>query len=142
VPALRQLVNELGERSLIHCQLTVAGTARRLDAGAELTLFRVAQEALRNVERHSGATRATVRLAHGPDRTTLTVADNGSGFELPNLTILVSARRLGLLGMQERARLVGGHCEVRSVAGSGTSVTLWVPSELANTVPAPGPSRG
>lgn len=142
VPALRQLVNELGERCLVHCQLTVSGTARRLDAGAELTLFRVAQEALRNVERHSGASRATVRLTHGPDGATLTVSDNGTGFEVPNLTILVSARRLGLLGMQERARLVGGHCEVRSVAGSGTRVTVWVPNELASAVPAAVSNHG
>ncbi len=132
VPALRQLVNELGGRAVVHCQLSVSGTERRLDAGAELTLFRVAQEALRNVERHSRASHATVRLVHGPDGATLTVSDNGMGFEVPNLTVLVGGRRLGLLGMQERARLAGGHCEVRSVPGSGTSVTVWVPNELAS----------
>ncbi len=127
VPAIKRLVTELRDRSSIECRLTVSGGTRRLDPAVELALFRIAQEALRNVERHSGATRAAVRLTHHVDHASLTVSDNGGGFDLPPLNELVGARRLGLLGMRERARLVGGGCEIRSSQRGGTRVEVRVP---------------
>lgn len=127
VPALKRLTLELGDRSPVKCRLTVAGTPHRLDPASELTLFRIAQEALRNVERHANASSALVRLSYRADATTLAVTDDGIGIELPALISLASAGRLGIFGMQERARLVGGHCTIRSSPGKGMRVEAWVP---------------
>lgn len=128
VPALRQLVMEMEARSGISCQLAVEGKARRLDPGVELALFRVAQEALRNAERHANASQLNVRVAHRRNRTILTVTDDGDGFKVPDLTALVGGKHLGLVGIRERARLVGGVCEIRSGPGRGTRVEVTVPN--------------
>ena len=127
VPALKRLLLELRERSGIDVRFDVTGSVRRLDAPIELALFRIGQEALRNMENHAEASRASMRIVFGPANARLTVTDNGAGFVVPGLTSLVSAGRLGLLGMQERARLVGGQCEIRSAPGTGTRVVAEVP---------------
>jgi two-component system, NarL family, sensor histidine kinase DegS len=128
VPALKRLLLELRERSRIDVRFDVGGTVRRLDSSVELALFRIGQEALRNVENHAHASRATMRITFGETDVRLTVNDNGAGFLVPRLSNLVSAGRLGLVGMQERARLVGGQCEVASNPGSGARVTADVPA--------------
>ena len=128
VPALRQLVMEMEARTAISCHLAVEGKGRRLDAGVELALFRVAQEALRNAERHSGASQVNVLVAHRRNRTILTVSDDGKGFEVPDLTALVGGKHLGLVGIRERARLVGAVCEICSAPGRGTRIEVSVPN--------------
>ena len=128
VPALRQLVLEMEARSAMVCQLAVEGKARRLDPGVELALFRVAQEALRNAERHANASELSIRLSHRRSRTILTVSDDGKGFEVPDLTALVGGKHLGLVGIRERARLVGGVCEIQSAPGQGTRIEVSVPN--------------
>jgi signal transduction histidine kinase len=91
-------------------------------------LFRIAQEALNNVKKHSGATRATVKLEYKPKKIILKVTDNGRGFELPErLSDLASIGKLGLTGMEERARLLGGTLQVQSKLGQGTTVTAELP---------------
>ncbi|MEP7216802.1 MAG: sensor histidine kinase, partial [Anaerolineaceae bacterium] len=127
VPALKRLVTELRGRSQTHLRFEVKGLARRLAPGTELVLFRIGQEALRNAEHHASATHVSVRLSFEGDTVRLGVVDNGSGFVVPPLTTLVNAGRLGVLGMQERALLLGGRCEVQSNPGHGTHVTAEIP---------------
>jgi len=127
-PAIKRLVAELSDRSPIQARLTVSGASRRVDPGAELALFRIAQEALRNAERHSGASRVTVKLAYGGGDVRLGVTDDGKGFSVPSYTTLAGAGRLGLLGMHERARLAGGSCTIESQPGKGTRVEAHVPA--------------
>lgn len=134
VPALKRLLLELRERSSVDVRFDVTGTVRRLDPSVELVLFRIGQEALRNMENHAAASRASLRITFATSNVRLTVTDNGLGFTVPRLTNLVSAGRLGLLGMQERAQLVSGRCEIRSTPGAGTRVVVEVPT--ANAVPA------
>ena len=88
----------------------------------ELVIYRVAQEALTNALRHADATEAAVSLSHGAGRVILTVTDNGRG--LPQ-----HRSGGGLLGMHERAMLIGAELEVASDAGHGTEVRLTVPLE-------------
>jgi len=128
VPALKRLLLELRERSSIDIRFNVSGPARRLDSSIELTMFRIGQEALRNVESHAEASQASLDIEFDGANVTLTVSDNGSGFEVPNLAALTSGGRLGLLGMKERAQLVGGVCEIHSTPGAGTSVKAVVPA--------------
>lgn len=116
---LRRLGAEFSERTAIETRVDVSGAGLRLDPDVELGVFRIAQEALRNIEHHAGAHQVSMRLVHDP-ALRLTVTDDGAGFD-------PGARRegaLGLLGMQERAQLLGGRLEVRPRAGGGTVVDL------------------
>ncbi|MBT5775514.1 MAG: PAS domain-containing protein [Dehalococcoidia bacterium] len=132
VSAVRVLVLEVDARSPLGVELAVRGEPRRLTRTTELALFRVAQEALRNVERHSGAAHATVTLRFREDNVELTVVDDGHGFELSEPLGHLSAQgKLGALGMRERARLVGGTFHINSAAGYGTSVIATVPAAAA-----------
>jgi signal transduction histidine kinase len=102
----------------------VEGDRLLLNSEQELVIFRVAQEALHNIERHAQASRAVVRLANDPGRLCLDVFDDGCGFDLAH------ARQggLGLAGMQERARLIGAQLDVSSRPGS-TRVRLGLRPE-------------
>ena len=104
VPAVKRLVSETSARSSVRGRLVVTGEPRRLSSSAELSIFRIAQEALRNVERHAGASHVTVKLGYQAHAVRVTVTDDGKGFEMPLLyTTLASSGKLGLLGMRERA---------------------------------------
>jgi len=128
LPALEWLTSDVTHHFGIAVGIGVLGPVRRFAPEVELVLFRIAQEALRNVWKHSEASRAWVTVEFGDDRTSLTVKDNGKGFEpLQNIGDLASIGKLGLIGMQERARLIGGKLTVQSEAGKGTTVTAEVP---------------
>lgn len=94
----------------------------RLSEEAQLVVYRVAQEALSNAARHSGARQVEVSFASGPDGAELTVRDDGRGFAFDE-----AGAGLGLAGMRERALLVGGRLDVESRPGHGTSIHLVVP---------------
>jgi PAS domain S-box-containing protein len=128
LPALEWLISDLEKHFGIDIGLAVLGLERRFSPEVELVLFRVAQEALRNVCRHSGASRAWAAVDFGDNRTTLTVRDNGKGFEVPpSMADLPKVGKLGLAGMEERVRLVGGKLTLRSEPDKGTTVTVEVP---------------
>ncbi len=128
VTSIRRLLVDMSERTHIESQMKVTGQQRRMLPDIEVGLFRIAQETLRNVERHSHANRVTVTLAFGDGRVTLEVVDNGVGFIPPLGTANFAARRqLGLLGMRERAELLGGRLEVQSTPGKGTSLFASIP---------------
>jgi signal transduction histidine kinase len=108
----------------------VVGVERDPSPETKLVLFRIAQEALTNIKKHSEASKASVKLEYDVDRITMAIADNGKGFELPKrLGDLASTGMLGLAGMDERARLLGGMLWVQSKLGEGTTVTVELPLE-------------
>jgi two-component system sensor histidine kinase UhpB len=121
--ALAALTNDLARRTGVRAERRLAADLRALEPDEELVVYRVAQEALTNVARHSEAPRAWVRLGpEGDGRVTLTVRDNGSGFDLAT-----HARGTGLRGMRERAVLIGADLDVESRPGHGTTVRLRLP---------------
>lgn len=132
VPALKRLIAELRERTELRLRFEVHGEPRRLGPEVELVLFRIGQEALRNAEHHARASRASLRVSFEKDAVRLSITDNGVGFDQPSLTALVNSGSLGLLGMQERAKLVGGNCVIRSRPGQGTHVIADVPCALVS----------
>jgi len=94
----------------------------------QLLLFRIAQEALSNIRRHANASTAIVRLEFVDDSVNMTISDNGRGFELPpRLEDFAGAGKLGVIGIYERARLLGGRLEIESEQGKGTHVVLEIP---------------
>lgn len=127
LPALEFLTEEM-TRFGIDTKVTIVGEARRLSPETELVLFRIAQEALRNVWRHSQASRAEVTIEFSDTKLDIVISDNGRGFELPQrLGDLASTGKLGLAGMQERARLIGATLMLQSESGVGTTVIVEVP---------------
>jgi two-component system sensor histidine kinase DegS len=128
LPALEWLASDLTEHFGITVEMKVTGSARRLPVEVDLVVFRVAQEALRNVWKHSGASKARVTLEFGHNKGVLTIKDEGKGFELPEeIDDLTLAGKLGLAGMQERAQLIGGSLKLQSTPGKGTTVTMEFP---------------
>lgn len=128
LPAVEWLASEVTKYSGIATKVNVIGKEHRLPEEVAIALFRVTQESLRNVWRHSGATRAEITIDFFDSRTKITVSDNGKGFILAGkVGDLAKHGKLGLAGMQERAQLVGGTLTVRSGLSEGTSITVEVP---------------
>lgn len=108
--------------------LSVAGAVDDLEEGVRTTVFFVVREALRNVQRHAGATTAAVIVRCDAAEVTVVVRDNGSGFSVPDrLASLVRRRQFGLIGIQERVQLQGGEVKIDSAPGSGTTVRAVLP---------------
>jgi two-component system sensor histidine kinase UhpB len=123
VPAIEAQLRGFGERTGIDVRLVAEGDPAQLDEERQTVIYRVAQEALTNAGRHAGAEHVVVQLLTRDTGTTLRVRDDGAGFD-------PSADRnggLGLEGMAERARLVGGELDLRSSLGAGTELTLRLP---------------
>ena len=119
--ALAAHVEDLQRRTGISASLEPEGELRELPSDIQLVVYRVAQEALSNAARHSSADRIEVALRRREGRVELVVSDNGSGFSFDE-----AAGGLGILGMRERALLVGGEVDIQSRPGTGTTVRLTV----------------
>jgi two-component system sensor histidine kinase UhpB len=131
VAALETQLKRFSARTGIEARLDTAGEPDALADVVQTAIYRVAQEALTNVTRHAGAMVVELVLAADDDEVELRVSDDGSGFDpavLPHANSLTPGRGLGLIGMAERARLVGGELDVRSAPGGGTTITLRVPT--------------
>jgi len=128
LPALEGLMAEVKEDG-IETKLKVVGDKRRLASDVELVLFRIVQEALNNVRRHARASQVITVAEFSEGRVRITVEDNGQGFKMPSRTDdLVAMGKLGLVGMHERAQLLGGTVSVQSGLGEGTRVFVEVPA--------------
>jgi two-component system sensor histidine kinase DegS len=122
------LISNLKEQDGLEIDLRVTGRVRRLTPEEELVLFRIVQEAVNNIRRHSAASWATMHLEFRPDRIRISIEDNGRGFNAPErVSDLVSSGKLGLVGMYERARTLGGTLMIRSEVGHGTEIVVDVP---------------
>lgn len=128
VTALEMLVRETGQANGLQMEFETTGPERRLTHEVEVALYRIAQEALSNIVRHAGAKKASLRLDFGDPQVTLEVEDDGGGFQMPaRPTDFAPLGHFGLLGIHERADLIGGRLEVRSAAGAGTRLTVRIP---------------
>jgi len=127
MPALELLVDELSKERKVNIRIELIGSERRLSDEAELVLFRIAQEALHNIRKHSQATEAMVSVEFGAETVKLNIIDNGRGFKLTELLDEFANRGgLGLIGMRERASLLDGSFSVKSRPGKGTTVAIEV----------------
>jgi signal transduction histidine kinase len=122
---LRWYVARVRAQSGVRVRLVVTGPARRLGSEVETALFRIAQEALTNVVRHARASRAEVALAFDADAVRLEVSDDGAGFDTEATGREPTS--VGLIGMRERAELVGGTLVARSSPQEGTRLTVRIP---------------
>jgi two-component system, NarL family, sensor histidine kinase UhpB len=123
VAALETQMKRFSARTGIEARLDTAGDPDELADVIQTAIYRIAQEALTNVTRHAGATVVELVVAQTNGDVELRVSDDGRGFDPA-----VRGGGLGLIGMAERARLVGGELDVRSAPGGGTTITLRVPT--------------
>jgi len=130
--ALKWYIDGFAERSKIAANLELPRDWERLPQDYELCLFRIAQECLTNIHRHSGSLTAQVRLLRSPEEVRLEVSDEGKGLNQETQAKISSGETagVGLRGMRERVRLLGGSLEIRS-NGHGTTVIATVPCQGA-----------
>lgn len=128
VAALEVLTREIGELTGLPVRFLQTGEPRRLTPPAELALFRMVQEALNNAARHARAGTASLEIVFSPDDVGLHVQDDGQGFSVPESPAEFAPQgHFGLLGLQERAELIGANLEIRSSPVEGTHVSITYP---------------
>jgi len=129
LPALRELVSQLQSQSGISSTMFIIGDEHHFPPEDELMIYRMVQESLTNIRRHSAASKVKVSITFGEDKTIIEVKDNGVGFEMEEDMRFVQSGKIGLAGMQERADLLGGSLNIFSRSGEGTRVLLEIPSK-------------
>jgi PAS domain S-box-containing protein len=124
VATIEWAAKEFQARTGIKCQVALPEVNPAIDAERSTVLFRIFQEALTNVARHAGATRVTVGVSQDREYLSLEVCDNGRGIAPEQLS---ASSSLGILGMRERALLVGGEFTISGASGGGTTVRVRIP---------------
>jgi len=127
VPALRWIVDKFGEETSIDANFVTQGNAYKLNSEIEINLFRIVQEALNNVRRHSRATKASVSIEFFQDYIKLDITDNGTGFNTSEIkNKLASNGKMGIIGIQERVKSMQGKLDILSYIGRGTKISLFI----------------
>ncbi len=130
IPALRWYAESRFNDTDIRLVIRELGQPRRLPPAVETALFRVVQEAINNIARHSGASRAEFAFEFLPDHVEVWITDDGRGFDPTNAFGFTDGKRgLGLMGMEERMSAVGGQFNLESAPGKGTLIRLIVPAQ-------------
>ena len=131
IPAVRHYAKTMLEARGVEVRFQASGFGgQRLPGAVETIVFRVAQEAITNVARHSHARVASISVVQLVGQVRLQVIDDGGGFDAAALMASRDRRRLGIAGMEERVALLGGSLEIMSAPGHGTSVTMTVPAAV------------
>ncbi len=127
IPALRAYCQNLVVRKKFKIRLNIFRGVEALTGDRRTVLFRVAQEALTNVARHSHASQVGLRITKTPRGVRMDIHDNGQSFNVEKTLLASSNKRLGLVGMKERIEMVGGSLVIRSVPDRGTTVRAEIP---------------
>jgi signal transduction histidine kinase len=127
VPGVRAFCREFGEAERVQVDFAQEDIPSSIPGDAALCLFRIVQEGLRNVKKHSGVGEANVRIERSGGNIHLTVSDHGKGFDLGALPVGCG---IGLWSMQERLRLLGGRLQIQSHLMQGTRIDAWVPLKI------------
>jgi signal transduction histidine kinase len=128
ISAVRSLVDQLYMKNSIKASFFVNGLESKLSSESEIHIFRIIQEALNNVRRHSKATEVKVTLNYIPDKLIVEVSDNGQGFNLPaKISEFTKGGKSGLSGIQQRVSLLNGTLNINSCLGKGTTISVNIP---------------
>ena len=137
IPALHSFVKLFSKRTRLRVHLKVFAGVEQVDTTRRTVLFRVAQEALTNVSRHAQAGRVEVNIQRLANGICMKIKDDGKSFEVERMMRSPGRKHLGLLGMRERLEMVGGHFDVESAPGKGTTITARIP--FGNGLPGKEP---
>jgi len=127
IPALHSYMNSFSKESGVQSSLTVFAGVELLSNMKRTVLYRIVQEALTNVERHAHASRVDIFIDKQADVVVMRIKDNGQSFDLKRISHLRINKRLGLLGMRERAEMIGGTFEIESTQDQGTTIQVAIP---------------
>ncbi len=127
IPSVEWYIEELSRTHGINISLSVLGDKIFLRPEVRVTLFRIVQEALRNVIRHAEVAEAHVQIEFSADCIEISVSDKGKGFDRKLIGDLLRAGKLGLAGMNERAKLLCGQIQIESAVGQGTTIKILIP---------------
>ena len=127
VPGIGALCKEFSDRHGIEIDFSSEDIPKGVQSDVALCLFRIVQEALQNLKKHSGAVKAEVRLRGTGNRILVSIRDEGKGFDAR----VNGKPSLGIRSMRERAHLAGGHLKIYSEPGKGTRIEATVPLQLA-----------
>lgn len=128
VPALQNYLTKFSARTGIHSSIKSSSPLTNLEVAQCTCLFRVAEEALTNVARHSNAHHVIIRLSKVKSMITMTIHDNGKSFCVPTAAQNQSGKHLGLLGMRERVEMMGGSFRIESCPNHGTKISAKIPA--------------
>jgi two-component system sensor histidine kinase DegS len=127
IPAIRWLVDCFNQEGDINIKFDVQGKERELRQEFDIHIFRIIQEALNNIKRHSNATSAWVTLKFSTGNLAITIHDNGRGFSRPSGNgVLIATGKLGITGMKQRTKLINGTLKIDSGRGNGTTISLKI----------------
>lgn len=127
VPAIQSHAGKIQEQNGIRINLSIKGEELRFTPQIEITLFRIIQEALNNVVKHSGATMVDIEFAADERKVQMSIRDNGTGLKEGKIDLPRSDGGLGLVSIQERALLLNGTCSIESWPGQGTMIRITMP---------------
>jgi two-component system, NarL family, sensor histidine kinase DegS len=133
IPALRWLVDQVNKEGAIVAKISIEGQQRQLANDINTHLYRITQETLNNTRRHSGAEQANVTLRFGENNVILMIQDNGKGISPEAFEKLSIQNKFGLLGIQERTKLIGGTLKIDSDNGTGTTLSIELAGPSAKT---------
>jgi PAS domain S-box-containing protein len=133
IPAVRWYVDKQSRRAGLDANISAEIAGRRFSPEIEITCYRILQEAMTNIIKHSGAHKLNVELWNQNKELHLRIADNGSGFNVYNaMRRALNGESSGILGMQERVELVGGKLRINSIQGEGTDIHAIFPVDYLN----------
>lgn len=128
-PTLRKSFEDFEEKHNITCNFRVSGEDGRLSSHAEVTIFRVVQQLIKNVQEHAGATQIQISLDISPDKATTVVEDDGTGFNVDEAMDASRQRKtIGLSTVHERVEMLGGEVHIDSAPAQGTRAEFWIPT--------------
>jgi PAS domain S-box-containing protein len=131
LPALRSHVNNFAERTGLSARFRASPAAEKLTSDQKTAIFRIVQESLTNVAKHACASQVSISLRPANQGICVEIADNGKSFHVDAATSARQRQRLGLVGMQERIRLVSGQFRILPEPGRGTTVRVTIPFKTA-----------
>jgi two-component system NarL family sensor kinase len=128
VPAVRELCDEFSDRTHVNVRCGLSNMPSDLPKEIGLALFRISQEALQNVEQHAHAKNVTIDACRDADSYLLTICDDGKGCNGNHSNAMKQHRSIGLKTMKERAALIGGSLDIRSIPDHGTTISVRFPA--------------
>lgn len=141
IPALSSYLRRFTEECGVTVSFTATPAVEQLDNASRTALYRIVQEGLANISRHAGARAATVRIDDPPGLIRLAITDDGKGFRTDKPAPANGRLRLGLLGMKERAEMVGGTFQLTSSPGKGTTIRVELPCPVTGIAATPRAAR-
>lgn len=129
VPTIKRYTDNFTDETGINVELMVINEQQSINSIIEIACFRIIQEALNNISKHSRARDVLIKIEQTTDKLSIVIKDNGIGFEMNNLKRNPEKNGFGLIGMKERAELLNGKLDIISAFGEGTKIILTIPLE-------------